>query len=127
MRGTSCWGICSAAARKRLGSGALSRALHSGGEVAAGGRSVLRGKAGEAQREGKKQWRRSGATRGAVLQAGGGSLAVPQWRVAQRCLPAAWSRAGMQAGGRRKGTSLQFPKFQGPNCKPAITFNLGLK
>ena len=66
---------------------------HGDGEVAAGGRSVLRGKAGEAQREGKKRWRRSGATRGAVLQAGGGSLAVPQWRVAQRCLPAAWSRA----------------------------------
>ena len=64
MRGTSCWGICSAAARKRLGSGALSRALHGGGEVAAGGRSVLRGKAGEAQREGKKRWRRSCATRG---------------------------------------------------------------
>ena len=37
-----------------MGSRALSRALHGGGGVAASGRSVLRGKAGEAQREGKK-------------------------------------------------------------------------
>ena len=32
-----------------------------------------------------------------------------------------------QAGGGRKWIGLQFKKFQGPYCKPAITFNLGLK
>ena len=37
------------------------------------------------------------------------------------------SRAGKQAGGRRIWTDLQFQKFQGPNCKIAITFNLWLK
>jgi len=32
-----------------------------------------------------------------------------------------------QAGGRRKRISLQFQKIQGPECKPMITFNIGLK
>jgi len=39
---------------------------------------------------------------------------------------AAIGEAERQAGGERKRTNLQFQKFQGPNFKPAITFNLGL-
>ena len=51
-RGTSCWGICSVAARERSSSGVLQRAIHGGGEVAASGELLLRGKARRAQREG---------------------------------------------------------------------------
>ena len=59
---------------------------------------------GERQREAKGQWRWSGATRGAVLQAGGGR-AGPPWR-RRRCTAAATGEAERQAGGGRKRTSL---------------------
>ena len=81
---------------------------------------------GEAQREGKGRWRRSGAMRGAVLQAGGGLPALPQLRAELH-----------SGGGQRKqrsrlqvedkGLTRNFRKFQGPNCKTKITFKLGLK
>jgi hypothetical protein len=50
------------------------------GERIAGVFIVLRGTAGEAPARGKKRWRRSGATRGAVLQAGGGRAGPPRRR-----------------------------------------------
>ena len=65
---------------------------------------------GEASRQEVAPW---------PFQRGGGSAAVCRQRGAEE--------AGRQAGGRGKQTDLQFQKFQGPYCKLAITFNLGLR
>ena len=84
VRGTVRGGICSAAACERRERRALSWPGHGDGEVAAGGRFWARGTAGEAPARGKKRWRRSGAMRGAVLQAGGGRAGPPRRRRAEQ-------------------------------------------
>ena len=84
-------------ARGESGGLCLGRATATARWRPAGG-SVRVARRGERQREAKRQWRRSGATCGAVLQAGGGRAGPPRRR--RRYTAAAWSRAGRQAGGR---------------------------
>jgi len=72
------------------------------------GRVAVRGKL---QREGKRAVESSGATRGAVLQAGGGSgMAQSGGRC---CCAGGRKKAERQAGGRRSWTGLQFSKIPG--------------
>ena len=128
-KGTGCGAICSAQARARLRAGALRRARHGGVAVAAA--------------------RRFWARRGGVAR-GGGSSARGQWvqelagapreAEAKSDLAGATQRGGGRRGavggereqretdrGGRQGPKRNFRKFQGPECKPVITFNIGLK
>ena len=111
-------------ARERKGSWDSIRACHGDEEVAAGGGLWARGKERRAPALRQGQWRRSGRVGGQRKQEVAREAAQSGRR---RCTGEHGSRAGKQAGGGRIWTDLQFQKFQGPNCKPAITFNLGLK
>ena len=128
-KGMVCGAICSAQARARTRAGALRRARHGGVAVAAA--------------------RRFWARRGGVAR-GGGSSARGQWvqelagapreAEAKSDLAGATQRGGGRRGavggereqretdrGGRQGPKRNFRKFQGPECKPVITFNIGLK
>ena len=87
--------------------------------------SGWRGKGKRGPARGVEAVERSSATRGCQRKQEVAGEAAQSGR--RRCAGEQGSRAGKQAGGRRKGTSLQIPKFQGPYYKLAITFNLGLK
>ena len=74
--------------------------------------SGARGKAMEAPARGVEAVERCGATRGAVLQAGGGRAGPPRRAAALHSGGA--EKQSKQAGWRKeKGTSLQFPKIPG--------------
>jgi len=124
--GLACWGTCSAHARTRMRAGALIWACHDDGEVAAGGSVWARGRA----RRGTVRRQRAVEEVGRDAWSGSASRRWPPGRstatggAAQRRRS---EEAEEQAGGRRIWTNLQFQKFQGPYCKAAITFNLGLK
>jgi len=70
-----------------------------------------RGSAGKAPARRQRAVESSGATRGAVLQAGGGSgMAQSGGRC---CCAGGRKKAERQAGGRRSWTGLQFSKILG--------------
>jgi len=125
VRGIACWGFYGARARARRGRRALQRALHGGVAVAAAGRFWAAWRSGEAPAQAKE---------------GGGEHQGDAWKPARR---RTWPGAALH-GGRRctaatageqrkeleveeKGPKRNFQKFQGPVCKPAITFKIGLK
>jgi len=73
--------------------------VHGSDEVATGGSIWARGSAGKAPAQRQRAVESSGATRGAILQAGGGSgMARSSGR---RCCAGGREKAERQAGGRR--------------------------
>ena len=119
-RGLGCGGPLDAGARERKSGGALSRAIHGGGEVAAGGAVGARGTGRRAPVRGQKSgeglghdaWvpRRAGGGRGRT-RAGGGAAPVDR---------------GSRKGGRRK-KKLDFfvnsEKISGPTVKLKYLLN----
>ena len=118
-------GAFGARVRARRGRRALQWALHGGVAVAAAGRFWAAWRSGEAPAQAKED---------------GGEHQGDAWKSARR---RTWPGAAIH-GGRRctaatageqrkeleveeKGPKHNFQKFQGPVCKPAITFKIGLK
>jgi hypothetical protein len=60
---------------------------------------------------GNGRWKMLGATRGCQRESEGGRLALHGGR--RHCTAATAGEAGKQAGGRGKGTQMQFPKIPG--------------
>ena len=122
-RGIGFRGICSARARARRGRRPLQRALHGGVEVAAARRLWAAWQSGEAPAQGKGgRWEHQGdawkpARRrtwpGAALHGG------------RRCTAATAGEQRKELEVEEKGPKRNFQKFQGPVCKPAITFKIG--
>ena len=119
------WGALSAGARERKSGRVLSHAVHGGDEVAVGGAVGARGTGRRAPARVVEGGRSLGATRGRPQQAGRGSGALLRWRAAWFCTGGEKQKSRQEED--EAGLVCNFKKFQGPNCKPAITFNLGLK
>ena len=130
--GIGFWGICRARALARRGRRPLQRALHRDGEVAAAralldsaARVARPGSSSAMQQEGEElrgdAWVAAhgelmAGKAGKALHGGGGRRCRRRERKQ--------SRGG---GGGRKGSFCNYQKFQGLNCKPAISFKPKLK
>jgi len=89
------------------------------------GSAGARGKGRELQLAAKKRWMRLGATRGCQREAGGGRAGPPRKVGAEQRRRQEKQPSKLEEG--EKGPKRNFQKFQGPNCKPVITFKIGLK
>ena len=86
------------------------------GRVARRGEGTARGKSGGGSLGATRGCQRKQEVAGEAAQSGG-----------RRCPVVASVKQRKQAGGGRRGLICKFRKFQGPYCKAAITFNIGLK